>query len=99
MNAVTPSYEEYVDARWILDHPQEFAAEDAPGAQQTITEFETAVRDAVAEKFRDPRQSRFMPDSIPMVVMPAWCDMNHWMQAALFDAAMVGARAAQGGAR
>lgn len=98
MTTTIPSFEEYEHARYVLDHPDDFDADDVAGATQWITEFETAVRDAVADKFRDPRQSRFMPDSIPMVVMPAWCDMNHWMQDALFDAAMTGARTA-GGAR
>lgn len=99
MTTTIPSFEEYRDARYILDHPLEFADGDAPGAHQTIAEFETAVRDAVSVEFRDPRKARFMPDSIPDTVLPAWCDMASWLHDALFDAAMAGARAAQGGAR
>lgn len=99
MTATIPSYSEYEQARFILDHPHDFDAAELTSAQQWATEFETAVRDAVATQFRDPRRAKFMPDSIPHTVLPAWEDMSSWLQDALFDAAMTGARAAQGGAR
>lgn len=99
MTATIPSIEEYEHARYVLDHPQDFDADDVAGAQQWIAEFETAVRDAVATQFRDPRRVQYPPASVPQTVMPAWCDMNRWLQDVLFDAAMVGARTAQGGAR
>lgn len=94
-----PSFAEYLDARYVVDHADQFDGAELRSAQLWITGFETAVRDAVAAQFRDPRRAKFMPSSIPHTVLPAWEDMSSWLQDALFDAAMTGARAAQGGVR
>lgn len=95
---VAPSFSEYTDARYILDHPHDFDAAELNSAQQWVTEFETAVRDAVAARFQSPRTRELAPGT-DCVVMPGWADMPTWMHGALFDAAMAGARTAQGGAR
>lgn len=99
MTTTIPSFEEYEHARHVLAHSTDFEPPEVNTAITWINEFETAVRDAVATQFRDPRRAKFMSDSIPHTVMPAWEDMSSWLQEALFDAAMAGARAAQGGAR
>ncbi|CAM3737882.1 hypothetical protein ACXYTP_19125 [Tsukamurella ocularis] len=99
MTTTIPSFDEYEQARHVLAHSTDFELPEVNAALTWINEFETAVRDAVAAQFRDPRRAKFMPDSIPHTVLPAWEDMSSWLREALFDAAMTGARAAQGGAR
>ncbi|TWS25391.1 hypothetical protein FK268_09380 [Tsukamurella sputi] len=99
MTATIPSFEEYEHARWILDHPQDFDAAELSSAQQWATEFETAVRDAVAVRFESPRDLPSFVEGVKPFVMPGWDGLGPWIQDVLFDAAMVGARTAQGGAR
>lgn len=99
MTITTPSFEEYEHARYILDHPNNFDVDDVAGAQQWIAEFETAIRDAVAVQFQSPRIVPAVVEGLAPFEMPGWDDLLPWMQAVLFDAAMTGARAAQGGAR
>ncbi|MGX9296079.1 hypothetical protein [Tsukamurella paurometabola] len=91
---VTPSYSDYLDARFTLDHIGEHDYSELRLALQWVNEFETAVRDAVAARFAD----RVHADD-GRIISPAWDDLEQWQQDALFDAAMVGARTAQGGAR
>lgn len=88
--AVIPSFEEYTHARYVLAHPHDFDSDDLAGAALWIEEFETAIRQSVAERFGL---------SSAHDLLPTWVDMAPWMQDALFDAAMVRARTVQGGAR
>ncbi len=99
MTATIPSFEEYMHARYILDHSDDFDGAELASAQQWVEEFETAVRDAVAAQFQSPRVVPAFVDGLAPFELPGWEDLLPWMQDALFDAAMAGARAAQGGAR
>jgi hypothetical protein len=90
MTATIPSFEEYTRARYVLAHPRDFDTDDLAGAALWIEEFESAVRQSVAERFGL---------SSAHGLLPTWVDMAPWMRDALFDAAMVGACTAQGGAR
>ena len=94
MTTTIPSFEEYEHARHVLAHSTDFELSEVNTAITWITAFETAVRDAVAAQFPVPR-----PVEGKSVPIPSWDLLHDWLRDALFDAAMVGARAAQGGAR